>query len=557
MASAANAAPAPATLASGQAPQSTGYHPQLSPAVAALQAQAEAAVARSDGAAARELSRQVQAQLIAEQRVVSRPVQPIAVQVPAGAAGGLEADKLILAGNQSAISADYEQDSVGTMWAAVALQTDSLTWVCKSTNHGVNWSTVAGWYWPAKHAISKTKLVVGQGDSGFVYVFENVPTSNGDLLVGRINKDGTGLTGWGVRTGTDTITDFTACRDFSGGNYWLYAVAYNGSRAGNWPPAWLLRSTDYGHTWAVTDSIYNSNVPTLAFGHGTYGYYCSAPKPATWSGIVATGTTKLWSNPGTWSFHDWRPDSLRINDAAIAPAFTTPESTATVWIAYGHYVSGVDWDVLSAHTNDAIGGAWIGPDTIAHSSNPEGYVDLKNYTSAGNSYINVSYVDIDMTTFHDNAYLGWSEASTPSVWHMGGPVNQTVYSGWGFTNYPNIVYSPGGPGSGGGLVFPDLNESGTYFNAIWLTGVAEQRKTPARNADMLVVSPSIANGAVLIRWKGGANSVTVTDALGRIVRDYDHPTGENLVWNGRVAAGTYFVHLVTNRGSATKHLIIQ
>ena len=40
-----------------------------------------------------------------------------------------------------------------------------------------------------------------------------------------------------------------------------------------------------------------------------------------------------------------------------------------------------------------------------HAGDPEAYVDLKNYTSSGNSYVNVSYVDINMSNGHDNAYL--------------------------------------------------------------------------------------------------------------------------------------------------------
>ena len=557
MALAAKAAPDRVTLAPGQVSQSANYHPHVSPAIAALQAQAQAALARGDEAAARELSRQVQALLIEEQHAVPHPAQPVAGEAPAGAAGSFTSDKLIKSGDVSATSADYEQDANGTMWAAMGATADSLTYVYKSSDHGVTWNYVNGWYWAPKHPVSKIKLVVGQGDSGFVYVFENVPGSNGDLYVGRINKDGTGLTGWGVRTGADTVTDFTACRDFSGSNYWLYAVAYNGLRAGDWPPAMILRSTDYGHTWAITDSIYNSHLPTLAFGAGSYGYYSSVPAPARWLGDVAAGVTTFWADPGTWHFHDWRPDSVTINDAAIAPAFTTSESTATVWLAYSHFVSGTNYDVLSAHTNDAVNGGWTGLDTIAHTSDPEGYVDLKNYTVSGNSYVNVSYVDINMSNGHDNAYLGWSEASTPKVWHIGGPINQTVYSGWGFTTYPNIVYSPNGPGSGGGLVFTANDGSGTYFNASWLTGVAEQPGATARSANLLRITPTIARGAVRIHWDGTATRLTVTDALGRIVRDYAHPVGQYLLWDGKVAAGTYFVRLVTNRCSATRPIVIQ
>ena len=557
MALAVKAPPARVTLAPGQVSASTNYHPQVSPAIAALQVQARAALARGDKAAAREFVRQVQAQLIEEQHVVPHPDQPVAVKVPTGGQGSFSPDQLIKSAGVQALSADYEQDANGTMWAAIASEADSLTWIYKSSDHGASWNAMAAWYWPAKHVPNKIQMVVGQGDSGFVYVFEDRPTNDGDLLVGRCNKDGSGVTGWDVLSGADTVTDFTACRDLSGNEYWLYAVAHNGERAGDWPISKILRSMDYGHTWAVTDSLSNAHLASMAFGSGSYGYMSAVPAPARWRGDVVVGGTTFWADPGTWFFYDWRPDSVAINAAAIAPAFTAPESTATVWIAYSHFYAGNDWDAFSAYTNDAVNGTWTGPDVIANTTDPEAYVDLKNYTHAGNTYVNVSYVDIDITNQHDNAYLGYSEASTPMGWTMGGPINQTVYAGWDFVAYPRIVYSPGGPGSGGGLVFADDPHQNTYFNAPWFTGVAEQPGVPGRSASVLGVTPSIARGAVRVHWNGSATRLTVTDALGRIVRDYAHPAGQYLVWDGKVAAGTYFVHLVTNQGSATRPIIIQ
>jgi hypothetical protein len=121
MALAAKVPPTRMTLAAGQVSQPANYHPHVSPAIAALEAQVQAALDRGDEAAARELSRQVQAQLIEEQHAVPQPAQPVVGKAPAGADGSLAADQLIMSGQVAAISADYEQDANGTMWALALL----------------------------------------------------------------------------------------------------------------------------------------------------------------------------------------------------------------------------------------------------------------------------------------------------------------------------------------------------------------------------------------------------------------------------------------------------
>jgi hypothetical protein len=460
----AKALPKQAAPAPGNGPTSANYNPGVSPGIAALQAQEQSAFARGDIATARDLERQVQALLIQEQQAVPQPEPVVAVEPPGSSTNSVP-DQLIWSGGISASSADWEMD--GTMWAAFGSASDSLTFVFKSTNHGGNWTRVGtGFYWPPLHPVDKIELVVGQDDSGFVYVFENVPANNGDLKVARMNKDGTNLVGWSIRAGADTITDFTACRDFSGSNYWLYAIAYNGLRSGNYPPGYMLRSTDYGVTWAQTDSSANKNRPRMAFGAGSVCYLSAVPAPHTFQGYIQTMVSTSWSSPGTWHLVDYHPDTFRINDACIAPAFTTPPN-ATSWLGYAHNNNGSsDWDIFSAYATDTLLN-WVGPDTVANTSHPEGYVDLKNYTALGNSYVNLSFVDIDLSG-PDNAWQGYSSSGDPSTWHaMGDPwINQSTHPGWGFTTFPRLVYSPGG-GSGGGLVFVGEGGTNAYFNAGW------------------------------------------------------------------------------------------
>jgi hypothetical protein len=552
--------PAQAAPTSGDNTASANYHPQVSPDIAALQARERSALACGDAAGAREFEKQVQAILIQQQHVVSQSA-PVVVVEPGCTGSSFTADQQIFTGGVSASSADWEMD--GTMWAAFAGASDSTINVFKSLDHGASWNQIIGFYRPPKYYVDKIELVVGPGDSGFVYVFYNVPGNDGDLWVMRCDKNGGSIDGFAVLVGNDSITDFTACRDYTGSNYWLYAIAHNGMESGSWPQSFFLRSTDYGKTWATTDTFFNQDLPRMAFGAGWYGYVGSVPKQANWKGIVSTGVTTFYSGPGTWHFRDVHPDTFAMNDACIAPAFTTPPESATVWIAYTHnYMGTSDWDIYSAY---AIGDtllSWNGPTVIANTTNPEGYVDLKNYTSTGNDYVNVSFVNIDMTNGYDNAWLGYSSAGAPGTWTALSDtwVNKSVYSGWGFTAFPRIVYSPDGGGPGGGLVFPGYvswtNTNG-YFNAPWSNGVAESPVQPRRPAAAFSVLPSVARGPVRVSWNGSAIRLTVTDVAGRTVRSIAAPAGNSFVWDGKVPAGTYLVCLTTSSGTATRPVVIQ
>ena len=539
---------------SGHNALSANYRPQVSPDIAALQAQERAALADGDKAAARELEKQVQAILIQQQNVVPRQRAPESGRQPARSGLDFAPDHLICSGVVTASAADWEMD--GTMWAAFASEPDSAAMICKSTDCGTSWQLLGGFAWPPKHIIDKIELVVGEGDSGFVYLFENMPTNNGDLMVIRMGKDGTGLTGWGVREGPDTITDFSVCRDHMGGSYWLYATTVNGLQDGNFRRSCLLRSTDYGVTWATTDSIYNLERSRLAFGAGQCGYLSALPQQNMFKGQVGTGITTAFSSPGSWRYNVLWPDTFAINDAAIAPAFTTPVESATVWVAYTHYAGGDDWDVYSSYATDTML-SWVAPTPVANSGHTEGYVDLKSYTSTGNDSISLSYCDIDLAG-HDNAWLGYSSSGAPGTWiALSDPwVNKSGYISWSLSQYPRIVYSPGGPGSGGGLVFTGMSGGG-YFNAPWFTGVAEDPLQTKRLAAALSVTPSVARGPVRVSWNGSAARLSVTDVAGRIVRSVAAPAGNSFVWDGRVPAGTYLVCLTTRSGTATRPVVIQ
>ncbi len=517
-----------------------------------IRLQQQERLAAGDRTGAKLLENEIQAVLLSRQSRRSDIKQPV---ILAARPQWFAPDQQIDGAPPYWFAVDYEQDPNGTMWVAVGSRSDSSVHVLRSTNHGASWDWLTGYYWPPKHPIGKLELVVGEGDSNFVYVFELLEENNGDLRVVRLNHNGSVQFGTPVLVGPDSITDFAACRDYVR-PYYLYGVAYNGmqERTTDWPAAALLRSTDFGLTWAITDSIANCSHPRLRAGAGSHIYLGAAPRVARFRNVAQASLSTFFGSPGSWLSDDVVADSFRVYDAVFAPAFTLPESTARCWIVFSHNYNGtLDWDVLYAHTNDRMR-TWSVIDDIAYSTAVEAYVDLKPFTERGNPYVNASYVRTDDFT----CYLVWAQANQPDNWSAPTLINQTVRTGFGYDVTPQIVYSPHGPGPGGGLVFADADSTGVYFNAPWFTGGAvSESRLPRAGGAALVICPTVGRGSVTIGWSGCARQVLVTDVAGRVVADFDRPDGSSVVWDAKVPAGTYFVRVVTDREARTGSMVIR
>jgi hypothetical protein len=530
----------------------------VDPAIQSIRARQAVLRAQGDIAGARELERGIQA--IQIQKTARQPiVAPIPVTEPPDFRGSFSPDQPVWSGVPfSSFACDYEQDPFGTMWVAVGSLDDSMVYVFNSTDHGWSWAYVSGFYWNPRHEPGKLQIAVGEGAGrDFVYVWELAPFGDGDLMLARINHDGSGLEGWAVQAGPDTVTDYAAGRDFSGSNYWLYARTYNGWQEGatSYPISTRLRCTDNGATWAVMDTIRNGARPSLSFGASYVSYLAAVPQPHPFQGYVQIVTDTAWWSPGYYGLEDFNPDTFRIWDAAIASDFNADPYAAVAWMVYSHNYQGDpnDWDVLYTYSTD-VGNSWATWEYLAGAgSTIEAYVDLKNFTSDGNPYVNASYV----ITGESNAYLTYAEAGAPSTWAPAVRINQDIPVGWGpSVTTPRIIYSPYGPGPGGGLVFSNPTADGVYFNAPWFTGAVAEQPGQKRMSGPLVV-PSVGRGPVRINWQGKAERVTITDVLGRVVDDIRQPAGQVLVWNGEVPAGTYLVRVVTSEGRHTRPVVVE
>jgi hypothetical protein len=483
--------------------------PETDPQVLAIRARQHEALARGDRAELKRLEGEVQTILLSRQPGQVPSDLELKVVMPKGRAPApLGPDVVVDTGTFLATAADYAMD--GNMYVAAFRQDDTMVHVYRSTDHGLSWQNLFEFTLSGPSgllAIPRLGLCVGEGDSAFIHVFCVAPQPYNDLMLVRVEMDGSDFTLSNVWAGSDTVTDFAACRDYTGSNYWLYAVAVNDQRVGP-GNAWYLRSADYGKNWAVTDTGGGDLHPHYSFGAGSWLYHALEGPDAYAKGEVWLFYNPLFGAGGEWQVWTVKPDTFSVRDPVIAPAFTLPESTAAVWTLFSHDYQGIgDWDILHAWSTDG-GQNWVDFGFLSSDFNAfERFADLRNYTALGNTYINGSYIwEQDTERF---VFRHYSNSPDPGNWSDTMRIN-TSSAGTGRAVRPLLVYSPGAPGTGAGCVFVGAGLAGLYFNAPWLAGLAEAG------------SPRLAPGPRALVCRGvfawpGSSPALLFDAFGRQV----------------------------------------
>jgi hypothetical protein len=211
---------------------------------------------------------------------------------------------------------------------------------------------------------------------------------------------------------------------------------------------------------------------------------------------------------GQWQYRNVQRDTFSVRDPVIAPAFTLPEESASVWTLFSHDWEGTsDWDVFFATSVDG-GDSWSSVHFLGSSSSAfERFPDLRNYTSVGNSYIYGSY--ISEGTRDRMVYRRYAASVPPHEWSDTLRINEQS-AGTGRTIRPLLVYSPGSPEPGPGCVFVGAGLQNLYFNAPWLAGLGEGGTVGSLPGPRALVCRGV------FEWQGGEEA-EVFDATGRPV----------------------------------------
>lgn len=458
---------------------------------------------------------------------------------------------------------DYDESN-GWLWVVLAPRYDSVFRVYRSTDRGIHWTLCYEFYHAPKSLYPKVGIVLGRGDSNYVYVFvlHHGLNNTGDIAGRKIKFDLSAWSDFWLTWDNDTITDFSVCKDFRS-NYGLYCMASNEYRGGG--NTKLYRSFDYGRTWDSQQG-YDIYDPHIIFGTGT-NLFLTFVRPTR--NILCFQRNVNYGHPTGWrNLTDLDVSSSYKYCPKVSPAFTTPDSWATTWVLYEmDWQNTGDMDIWYAVRSHAWGDTWQKRIILAGLTTLDERVpDVKYYKSIGNIYINAAYIIYDSTyTETSYVYSRWSDANNPFDWHEINKVNDSgTQVGTWFgqkTCGPKIIYSPGAPAPGGGVLYARMYgfylPKGLYFDAPWFPSVFEREKE--YKAKILKIK-TISKKGIILQFTKEVNDIVIYNLEGRLVKSFVNKD-KQIIWNGKdnygrdVATGVYLIKFKENKKEFTQKFV--
>lgn len=458
---------------------------------------------------------------------------------------------------------DYDENN-GWLWVVLAPRYDSVFRIYRSTDRGVHWTLCYEFYHTSRSLYSKVGIVLGRGDSNYVYVFIRHTGLNntGDIGGIKIKFDLSGWSDFWVTWDNDTVNDFSVCKDFRS-NYGLYCIASNENRGG--ANTKVYRSTNYGRTWD-SQTGWNIYDPHIVFGTGS-NLFLTFVRPTRDTLCFQRNTN--YGDPTNWrDLTNLHTSSSRKYCPKVSPAFTVPDSWATTWVLYEmDFLNTGDIDIWYAVRSHAWGDTWRRINILSASSLLDERVpDVKYYKSTGNIWINATYVIYD-SSYNETSYVysRWSDANSPFNWHETTKVNDSgTQVGTWFgpkTCGPKIIYSPGAPAPGGGILYARMYSyylpKGLYFDAPWFPSAIEREKE--YKAKILKIK-TISQKEVVFQFTKEVSDIAIYDLEGRLVKSFINKD-KQIIWNGKdksgkeMPTGVYLVKFKTDKKEFTQKFI--
>jgi hypothetical protein len=368
-------------------------------------------------------------------------------------------------GTVNCFDADYAQD--GTMFVAFQPSGDTPILVFYSEDHGFTWSK-----WSE----------ITNPTHGSANIPENLPRLrilfdeyNQKLFVFHVNP-----TGYLIEHYTSLTSAAWASKQVSSAPIYMgsFEVVYQNDQPSSvlFYAAWLeeydtshktlkiYKGNYFQYQWA---EVYSTTIDWSDLVGYQVGLAFAPPETVYCSYVVETsngGTVKLLHTPDTgssWAYINLSPAIMphRYYDARVTAANV---ATPAVWVVYNNVRSG-NADLSAYHYDGSLPANQY--DIAAVSSLAEYVADIEYYKTYPNEYVNLAYIVDDGISA--KVYWAWSSQTDPSSWHNLTQVNDLDITPWPEGVAPRLLYSPGAPGSGSGLVFSYHNRSGLYFDAPW------------------------------------------------------------------------------------------
>jgi hypothetical protein len=279
---------------------------------------------------------------------------------------------------------------------------------------------------------------------------------------------------------------------------------------------------------------------------------------------VTAGFNYNYGDSTSWNYTTVNPDTSHCHRPVIAAANTVPDSEATRWVFYTQdYDNSGDLDAMYSVRSHAWADTWQRGRVFSNSAEyNEGIGDIQHYKALGNPYVDLSTSHIRSATLDSSSIdWTWAHADNPYDWAVPVRVNDPAHMAAGPLARTSVVYSPGAPATGGGVLFTSADMSflpkGLYFDAPWITtSIAEQRGQGRRGTPS---ATTIVRGVLFIETRGEKREARseLLDVSGRKVLDLQ--PGANDV--SRLSTGAYFVRsepsAVIGGPSAVTKVVIQ
>jgi hypothetical protein len=455
---------------------------------------------------------------------------------------------------------DATADTAGVIWVAIAYP-DNAVGVYYSDDFGSTWR--GHWAMRADSIIRQMQLLVGQGDSSFLYLFLLQEGNGGDLWLARIRPDSPTFNLLPVVVGPDTIDDFSATLDRDD-DYYLYCLYVNEQRTGR--TGTFTRSLDYGVSWESGTDWWNAWDPYIT--HTTGSTIHCIWRYALNGGEIHYSVNRHYGASGYWQpYRVISSGTGQCFDPVVAQSDTNIESRASVWAFYtvGRRDSAVldldysvSWDdgqnwAPGIPFSDPLRDEWS-PAMSADRTGPNGYAGLCYRCSGREPQDTVSVYWTCANAYNLNDWLNPVKVSRSPVAREPGVA-------------PKLVYAPHAPMRMPGVLYSQQGETGPWgvrFAAPWQAADSEDA-----DASVPAAWPNPSAGPVRLSanvTESGVYSLAVYDAAGRLVTNLFHgrlePGPQFWTWDRksptgrRIPAGTFFVRLVGPGARISRRLVL-
>lgn len=372
-------------------------------------------------------------------------------------------------GTVNCFDVDYALN--GDMFVAFQAQGENAIRVLNSSDHGATWSQIASFDTGLPSGVSprsdlqRIRLLYNEAPQELDVFFVN----DDGYLMDRTVPVAAGSPHYYVISTTPIVEEsFDVTQNLDDGR--IFAKWIDGTSAGS---RYYVRYSDDGAvTWH--DSLTSTPLGCTMNPRGSISY--GPPGNIIDMFSFAPGCAPSWGIAGRISQDNgqsWLNTTYVLTDGSVnnydPRAAAVNADNSDVWVLYDRDTGGHEIDLHFRYSPNG-GSLWGPEETVSAVSGVDEYIaDIKPYKGYPNYYVDMVYIyDDPAGSPPRKAIWAWSSTGDPTTWNGNITVNDEDVTPWPEDVAPRIIYSPGAPAGGGGVVFSYSGRNGLYFDSPWV-----------------------------------------------------------------------------------------